>query len=54
MRSLKISEDTDYQIELIKMLLAKDYKIRVTKGKVVRYALKALKEKMDSRGDGNE
>ena len=58
MRSLKISEETDYQLETIKLLTLKKYKLRLSKGGVVRYALRALAEKLEimveAKKDGEE
>jgi hypothetical protein len=47
LRTLKISEDADYQLETIKLLTIKKYRLRLSKGDVVRYALKALALKME-------
>ncbi|WP_181163711.1 hypothetical protein [Pontibacter mangrovi] len=47
MRSLKITEDTDQKLETLKLLALKKYKLRMTKGTLVRYALRALAEKME-------
>jgi hypothetical protein len=47
MRSLKITDDTDYQLETLKLLTVKKYRLRLSKGDVVRYALKALALKME-------
>lgn len=58
MRSLKITDDTDYQLETLKLLTLKKYKLRLSKGGIVRYALRALAEKMEiiveAKKDGEE
>jgi hypothetical protein len=47
MRSFKITDDTDYQLETLKLLTVKKYRLSLSKGDVVRYALKALAIKME-------
>ena len=53
MRSLKITEQTDMELETLKLLTLKKLKVRLTKGQMVKYALKAFHEKISAKNDEN-
>ena len=46
MRSLKITEQTDLELETLKLLTMKKLKLKLTKGELVKYALKAYQQKL--------
>jgi hypothetical protein len=47
LRTIKISDTVDFNLETIKLLTVKKYKLRLTKGEIVNYALKTLALKME-------
>ena len=49
MRSLKITEKTDLELETLKLLTIKKLKVRLTKGLLVAYALKAYRQVLDEK-----
>ena len=53
MRSLKISEQTDLELETLKLLTIKKLNLRLTKGELVKIALKAYQQKILGKKDEN-
>ena len=51
MRSLKITEQTDLELETLKLLTIKKLKVRLTKGELVKIALKAYQQKIMTKKD---
>jgi hypothetical protein len=49
MRSIKISEQTDLELETLKLLTTKKLNVRISKGLLVAYALKAYKQVLDEK-----
>lgn len=49
MRSLKITEQTDLELETLKLLTIKKLKLRLTKGEIVKYALKAYQQALNEK-----
>lgn len=52
MRSIKISNDTDIKIQSMQLLLYKQHKRKYFKKDIIRYALKALADKVLDIGEG--
>ena len=53
MRSLKISEQTDLELETLKLLTMKKWKLKLTKGELVKIALKAYQQKIMGKKNEN-
>lgn len=55
MRTVKISEQADYQLDMLKVLSLKRYKMRFTKGELIAMSLKILMGKMtEGKKDGEQ
>jgi hypothetical protein len=55
MRTVKITEQADYQLDILKVLSLKRYKMRFTKGELIAMSLKILMSKItEGKKDGTE
>lgn len=53
-RTIKISEQADYALEFIKLLMVRKLKRRMTKGQIVQYALRTLADRIEEAMEGDE
>lgn len=55
MRTVKISEQADYQLDMLKVLSLKRYKMRFTKGELIAMSLKLMMNRItEGKKDGAE
>ena len=53
-RTIKISDQADYALEAIKLLMVRKLKRRMTKGQIVQYALRTLADRIEETMEGDE